>query len=764
MKFNYTFTQCADFLEAQTSSKSELVLQHVLYDSRKIHAPESALFFALPGKNRSGVDFVIDAYDKGVRCFVVPINKQLPILKEAHFLQVENVLTSLQLFAQKHREQFSYPVIAITGSLGKTTFKEWAYHCLKNHFSIVRSPKSFNSQLGVALSLLEMNDSHNLAIIEAGISQKGEMEVLEKMIQPNVGIFTTFSSAHRSNFSDSIEHLEEKLRLFSNSKIVFLPKESFEHLSAFPANFSFTKSINNVSETANFPAYCNEMFGTLKALALFFGIEEKEVDESLKTLPMLALRLETMEGINNNIIINDSYNLDKDALREALYFQQKTAINRKKVVVLGIDTSLDFNRSEIDEVLAHFEINQLFVLGENESIPWNEISDSVVLVKAHRSLHFERKITAGKAKKHHTFVEINLSAIEKNLRFYQNHLPVGVKRLCMVKADAYGTGAIRTSQFLQTIGIDYLGVAFADEGIQLRKAGIHLPILVMNSQIEDAISIIEFGLEPAIYSFNQLEHFTKVLISEGKENYPIHLKFDTGMHRLGFDFSEKEAVLQYLLSQPELKLQGVYSHLSDADNFSSKEFTINQLNQFDHLVNYYKSNINDSFLAHILNSEGALNFPENCYDMIRIGISMYGYTENEALKNQLQESISWQASVSQVKKINKGDFIGYSCSFKAEEEMQIAIISVGYADGFRRNLSNGIAKVFIQNTACEVVGRVCMDMIMVNVTGISVSEGESVEIIGKNQSMQALAKQMQTIPYEVLTGMSSRMARVYVEE
>lgn len=735
-------------------------INQVYYDSRKILVAQGALFFALEGPARSGSAYIEDAYQKGVRSFVVCSDATLPIHADAVYLQVADTLEALQQLAKHHRAQFSYPVVAITGSVGKTTFKEWASHCLADRFQVVRSPKSYNSQLGVALSLLEMHHQASIALIEAGISKPGEMQKLAEMIQPDFGVFTAFGTAHRENFTDKEAHLFEKLSLFSQCKLVFVPQEFETFSERLPSNFQLCKPQVDAALSHGFQS----MQGVLRSFLAFLQYPTDQINTKLAHLPHLALRMEVFDGINNNIVINDTYNLDQNALTEALMHQQQLAGNRKRIVVIGLSNTRKHEQESIAKTIETFHPDEVHFIDQGKSIPWNAYHDAVVLVKAHRDRAFEQEVAKGRKLTHRTFVEINLSAIKHNVAFYQSRLPKSVQILAMVKAASYGAGAEKVATVLEQSGISYFGVAFADEGIELRNSGIRSTIVVMNPDPEHSDSIIDNQLEPAIYSFEQLDEFITTLIHRQVTNYPIHLKFDTGMHRLGFDPSDKERVLAIIHAQPEVRIQGIYSHLADADNPNQQDFTLKQLSVFDEIVSYFRAHYAGEFLAHVLNSEGALRYASQHYDMVRLGISMYGYTENLTIRPHLQASVSWYSAVSQIKKIPKDDSVGYGCTYQARDDMNIAIVPVGYADGFRRSLSNGVGSVYIHGKRCAVVGRVCMDMIMVDVTGLAIQPNDRVEIIGENQSMEAFAQSMNTIPYEVMTSLSKRMQRLYIEE
>jgi Alr-MurF fusion protein len=755
LKLNYNVETCSSCFGVSAVGPQDRVVSHVVYDTRKIQSTEGALFFALEGAFRSGNDFVSIAYKEGIRAFVVPGSFDGKLPEDATVWKVENPLLALQNLALFHRNRFKGKVLAVTGSVGKTTFKEWLFHALQHKINIIRSPKSFNSQLGVALSLLELEDYAQLAIIEAGISEAGEMERLERIIRPDYGVLTALGSAHLENFKNEEELKAEKLKLFTNCDEVFISNT----VSVSETSWIKCPSYNS----ARFPSGYSDLLGILKAVVHFLS-PEVDFERAIEQLPTLALRMEVFEGINGNIVINDTYNLDKDALTEALHVQQNQDPDRKRIVVLGLAEENVGLENELKEIVAQFKVDQLYLVKPGDEIPWNEIENAVVLVKAHRKRHFEKEVVKGKARRHLTYIEVNLSALKHNLQVYKSRLPKNVKLLSMVKADAYGTGAVRVAKYLDQNGIDYLGVAFVDEGVELRQNGVQLPIVIMNPDVENADLYVHHKLEPAIYSFEQLDRFVSGLISLEVEQFPVHLKFDTGMHRLGFQPSEKEELLSVIKSQPEIRIQGIYSHLADADNPAVVSFTEFQLEQFREIVNFFRENTVDPIIAHVLNSEGALRFTHKAYDMVRIGISMYGYTENRELASLLKPAISWYSRVSQIKTVPAGDSVGYGRTFIAGHEMKIAIVPVGYADGFHRNLSNGNGSVFIAGKECKVVGRVCMDMIMVDITGLDVKYEDPVEIIGENQTMQALAKKMDTIPYEVLTGLSKRMQRIYINE
>jgi len=742
---------------------SNIRIESVVFDTRKIINGENSLFFALKGEFRDGHDYIEEAYNKGVRTFVVSKSHDSG-LKNATFIVVENTLKSLQALAKNHREKFHYPIIAITGSAGKTITKEWLSQLLSVKYKVIRSPKSYNSQLGVALSLLELNESADLAIIEAGVSKPGEMDLLEEMIQPAIGILTSIGSAHQGNFESRDHQLVEKLKLFKNALKVFI-HDSIEIKEPIDIYQKVeTNSYSSYLEKMNFDDEISRNNASLViACAQELELSDSEITNQLQELDRIALRLETFDGINNSIIINDTYNLDLDAFRSSLEYQLSIAKGKDRVAIVGTneDTSkIEVLLSEFEPITIHFVDNA----GPNSIEKETEsFENAVVLVKGNRSMHMERYALRLRAKKHKTYVEIDLNAIKNNLSYFKKQLPEKTKILAMVKASSYGSGIEQIGQFLERTGVEYLGVAYADEGIELRGAGVKSPILVMNSEESGFEDCIKKNLEPCIYSTNQLDKFVKQLIYEGKTNYPVHIKIETGMNRLGFKLDELGSLIEMLNSQPEVKIQSVYSHLANSDDLSS-DFIHQQVQLFRKAIDFISQRINYSFDCHILNSEGILNYPDYHFDMVRLGIGMYGYSSSENHSSQLNPAVKWFSSVSQIKRVEAGESIGYNRQGIANSAMNIAIIPVGYADGFRRSLSNGKGGVYIQNQFCPVIGNVCMDMIMVQVGDLKISEGESVEILGENQTVLDLANTMETIPYEVLTGISKRVHRVYLED
>lgn len=765
MKLNLSSNEFAQRIEASVSgAEGDFTIHSVAYDSRKILDPENTAFFALSGEFRDGHQYLQDAYRKGIRLFVISRPVEITLFPEARFFATDSGLKALQRLAQKHRKQFNYPVIGITGSVGKTIVKEWLYHLLSDNFRIVRSPKSYNSKLGVALSLLEMNEDHNLALIEAGISQANEMHVLERMITPDIGVFTAFASAHSQHFASREEHLLEKEKLFIHCKKVFVgssisPNSIKNCVKAFSEQFSALLDFSPFQDQASL-----QNLSLALAVSRYLGLTDEQLLPRIKTLPRLALRMETFDGINDNLVINDAYNVDLDALTQSLEYQLGLAGNRLRTAIIGVDGLNEQQVQKIKHKLKPYNLYQCYFVSDNETPPIDQINHQVVLIKGTRASQIQRIARLFQLKKHKTRVEINLSAIKNNLLYFRGLLHPECKVLVMVKASSYGSGAEKMAEFLEKNGVHYLGVAYADEGIELRKHGITIPILVMNAEEDSFEDLIQYNLEPAIYSFSMLEEFTRALIDLGLEHYPVHLKFDTGMRRLGFEPGESNKVIDMVLAQPEIRVKSVYSHLADSDNLRDKEFTEHQIGLFRKLCANIEQRLSYPFMKHILNSEGIQRFPEAQFDMVRIGIGLYGISVNKEVEKEVQKAIAWKSMISQVKAIEPGESVGYSRTFIAWKPMRIAVVPVGYADGFRRSLSGGRGGMIIREQYCPVVGNVCMDMCMLDVSAIDCREGDDVEIIGPKQSIETLAEQIGTIPYEILTSLSKRLQRVYLEE
>lgn len=739
----------------------------VLIDTRKIIDSATSVFFALKGEFRDGHQFIESAIEKGIKYFVVSELPQGQLLESATFIEVADTTQALQDLAAFHRQKFTYPVIAITGSAGKTTVKEWLYHLLADSKKIIRSPKSYNSQIGVPLSLLELHENADLALIEVGISRPGEMRKLEPIVKPSFGIFTSFGRAHEENFISNSLHLEEKLTLFKNCGYTIFPESialSKVQILSIHGEKTMQSGYKKMLPHCPFQDKISLQNATLAIAAAAHIIGEKNIQVSrIESLPRLALRMELFEGIHGNTIINDTYNLDLDALKHSLEYQLTIAENRPRVVIIGLDEDNFFKKSEIEKIVQSYHTDKYFLVSEKDEIPVN-FKNSIVLLKGTRNMNMQRYVKVFRLKSHKTLVEFDLTNLKENLSVFKNSLNPGVKLLAMVKAQSYGSGVEKMASFLSNQGIDYFGVAYADEGVELRNEGITAPILVMNAEEEGFENCIQHHLEPAIFSFRQLENFIKELIISGVSNFPVHIKIDTGMKRLGFELDQLQQLADILKSQPEIRIKSLYTHLAESDNLRDSRFTNLQISRFNQAYEFLSKSLNYPIFRHVLNSEGISNYQEVQYEMVRLGIGMYGISSNPQIKRKLKPVLSWVSVISQVKTIQKGESVGYNRTFVAKEPGKIAVIPVGYADGFRRSLSNGKGGVFIKGQFCPTLGRVCMDMIMVDVTGLAVQEGDRVEIIGEHQPIEKLAQLMETIPYEVMTGISKRVHRVYLED
>lgn len=732
------------------------MIRDIVYDSRKVISTPGLVFFALQGPFRNGQAFISDAYEKGVRIFVV---EQLPtqMWEDASFILVENGLRSLQKLAAAYRKTLSYPLVAITGSLGKTTVKEWMYHLLSGKLQVNRSPKSYNSQLGVALSILQLPVLADLGMIEVAVTKPGEMAALRDMLAPNAGILTNILPSHAREFTSVEAYAQELTSLFSDCEWVIAPDDTQFEMNV--QNFFFlSKKFTEIE--SHIPVLDKNNHQNAR-LAIYGAEKFTRVDpQRVKTLPHLAMRLETFEGINGSLIINDTYTMDVEAFKSSLSYQLAICQGKKRMALIGLSPENKELKMKLNDLCLEFDVNEIHFFEQDEEVQI-DFSNAVVLVKGARFM--QRIANRLKRKQHKTQLNYHLSALKHNLNQYKSTLNPNTKLLAMVKAQSYGAGLTTLANYLEKQGVDYFGVAYADEGVELRQAGIKLPILVMNTEEEGMESCVEYQLEPAIYDFAQLDELIKLLIAQEKTAFPIHIKLDTGMKRLGFHPSEVQQLMEILSAQPEVRVKSVYSHLADADNIKS-DFTTQQIDLFTMLSEQMEKALNYSFLKHLLNSEGIANFPTAQFDMVRLGIGLFGLSANKEFAQRLKPVIEWTSSISQMKWVQKGESIGYGQSFVAPKNMLIGTIPIGYADGFKRSLSNGKGCVYIQGVSCSVVGRVCMDMIMVDLGTLNVDAKTSVEIIGEHQSLSDFAKACDTIGYEILTSISPRVHRIYSEE
>lgn len=841
---NYTIKKIKEIIQADAVAMpdEDCTIKHLLIDSRKILFPKESVFFALPGSRLDGHSFMDDAYKKGVRNFIVSKNIDFTDYKRANILWVENTNKALQKLATFHRKQFQFPIIGITGSNGKTIVKEWLYQLLQEDYNIVRSPKSYNSQIGVPLSIWQIESDHNLGIFEAGISESGEMEKLEMMIKPNIGIFTSIGDAHNEGFLNIQHKIREKLRLFINSEIIIYCKDYPDLNQAVASVASQLNRGNGETETQKFRTFTwsistdadirvvkyekDERNTTIEidykdesyrykipfndkasvensihciATMIYLKIEPKKIQQKILELTGISMRLELKNGINNCTIINDSYNSDINSLKIAIDFLMQQGNRKRKTLILS--DILQSGKNEIDlyneiaSIIEHKKINRVLAVGtalkrqqkklediENLEVEFfastqelmNEIEletyrDEDILIKGARQFKFERIGRMLEQKAHDTVLEVNLAAIKNNLKKFQSYLKPETKMMVMVKAFAYGTGSFEIANLLQFNKVDYLGVAYTDEGVELRKAGITLPIMVMNADKVNFENIINYDLEPEIYSIHQLKEFLKVqrnLNLEGKPDlYPIHIELETGMNRLGFDEADLKALITTIKESEQVKIVSVFSHLVASEDATLNDFTQSQIEKFERMCRIISEQINYPFLKHILNSAGIIHHPQAHFDMVRLGLGIYGVDGSNTIQNDLESVGTLKTTISQIKKINKGDTIGYGRVGKADTDKTIATVSIGYADGYDRRFSNGRGVMKINGKLAKVIGNVCMDMTMLDITDIEdVKEGDTAIIFDKENPIQEVCKSIDKIPYEMLTSISPRVKRIYFDE
>jgi len=757
LKLEYAYNDLS-LLLANSTSKNNSIISSIAFDTRRIYNGEGVLFFALKGNFRDGHDFLKAAHDKGVRHFVVQQAGVTSNLIGANEIVVKNSLGALVDLAKHHRSRFNCPIIAITGSNGKTTVKEWLTILLGKQFNVARSPKSYNSKLGVALSLFELNNDSEIAIIEVGISNHKEMKELRELIKPSHGILTSFGSAHRELFDSPEEHLKAKLELFIDVNSFIFPEHVLEKEPSNGRSISENEFID-LLEAFPFNDRINRHNARLTiAMATIFRLETDTIRAGVKELSPLALRMESYEGKNGNTIINDTYNLDHESLRHSLQYQLANCQGKERIVIIGLTSENKDEEKKINTIANEFSPSKILFHYPEDSHKY-DFQNASILIKGKRESRMEIVAREFKRNNHQTYLEIDLKSIRHNISYYKTLIDPSTKLLCMVKASSYGSDSKTMGKFLEGMGVDYFGVAYADEGIELREKGIRTPILVMNCEERSFSQCIDFDLEPAIYSLRQLDSFIKELINRSIVNYPIHVKLETGMNRLGFNENDIPGLVDLIKGQPEIIVKSVYSHLAEAD-IQESDFTTLQISEFDRLSNLIEDKLSYSFLRHLLNSEGIQNYPKAQYDMVRLGIGMYGVSDNKSLR----PAISWISSISQIKKVRKNSSVGYGRSFIAPKDITVAIIPVGYADGLRRSLGNGKGGVYIGGAYCKIIGTVCMDMIMVDVSEASAKEGDLVEIIGKQQSMKDFALNSSTIQYEIMTGFSKRVHRVYTDQ
>lgn len=790
------------------------LIDNVSIDSRSLQNNSGTLFFALNGQNRDGHLYINELINKGVLNFVVthiPVDTK----GKANFYVVENTLDALQDFAIYYRQLFSFPVIAVTGSNGKTIVKEWLNYLLSPDYTIIRSPRSYNSQVGVALSVIGINQKHNLGIFEAGISLPGEMEKLEPIIRPDIGVLTNIGTAHDEGFSSREEKIKEKLKLFSRVKTLIYQKDdavskllnpniktfTWDYSEGADVTIGKSQSLGRTTLNVNHNATSFEaeipftddasVENAINSMMVLLNLDysHEVIKERLAGLYPVELRLQVKNGINGCTLIDDSFSADYQSLKIALDFLEQHKTHTKKTVILSDVFQSGFETEElyakVAKLLSGHNISQVIGIGETISreladfpnfFPYNttqeflthykasSFENETVLIKGARSFRFDEIVVFLEEKTHETVLEINLNAIVHNLNFYKGRLKPETKIMVMVKAFGYGSGSYEIAKALSHQKVDYLGVAFADEGIALRNAGITTPIIVMNPERSAFAAMAAYNLEPEIYSAKELRTFIAVAQQKNLSNYPIHIKLDTGMHRLGFMENQLDELIDLLRNNNLVSVKSIFSHLSSSDVPEYRDFTLAQINNFERWSAKLISELEIDPIRHILNTSGIYNFPEAQYNMVRLGIGLYGVGNDKTESQQLETVGTLKTVILQIKDIEPGESIGYSRRFIATENIRIATLPIGYADGIPRAWGNQKGYVSINGKKAQITGTISMDMMMVNVTGIDCKEGDRAVIFGKSPSVVEMAEVLGTIPYEILTSISQRVKRVFYKE
>jgi Alr-MurF fusion protein len=815
--------------------QDDSVVTELAIDSRAIEYPGQTLFIALKSPLRDGHDFIGDAWEKGVRNFLLSHKTDTSHLIESNILLVDDTLVSLQNIASAHRKNFNIPVIGITGSNGKTVVKEWLAQLLEHQINLVRSPKSYNSQIGVPLSVWLMKQEHELAIFEAGISQAGEMEKLEPIIQPTIGIFTTLGAAHSEGFLSQAQKMDEKLLLFRQVKQLIycidneliherITRFANQHPGTYGAGkpqlftWSFKKDatlsvmkVTAVSGKTTIRArYKEEQIGISIPFTddasienaihcwcalLLLKVPNDTIKAGMELLQQVSMRLEMRHGINDCTVINDAYNSDLTSLQLALnYLGQQRQHQRHTVIMSDIlqpgkrdaelyeEVATYISRRNIQRFIGvgpalyrnkdlfkkHKQLKSYFYKSTEHLLKNFHLltfEKEAILLKGARIYEFEKIGLLLEQKVHQTIMSVDLSALKHNLDVFRSILKPRVKTMAMVKAFAYGSGSYEIANLLQYAGVDYLAVAYTDEGIALRKAGIKVPIMVMSPDMSSFDRMIAWKLEPEIYNFRSLDAFTAIARTLRVSGYRIHIKLDTGMHRLGFNPGDMETLTQQIAATPEIAIASIFSHLAASDDASEDKFTAAQATQFESMSNVIAASLSYKPLRHLCNSAGIARHSELQYDMVRLGLGLYGVDGSSTLQNKLKQISTLRTSIAQIREIPAGDNIGYGHRTLSTRNMRIATVCIGYADGYPRSLGNGKAYMLVNGQEAPTVGSICMDMCMLDITDIAdVAEGDDAIVFGPGLAVTELARRAGTISYEIMTGISQRVKRVYMNE
>ncbi len=828
---NYSITEIANVLEVTGGQiiDEDAIVSQLLTDSRSLTAPEETIFFALRTANDDGHNYIPDLFDKGVRNFVVASDYYaLPECTGANYLAVESPLDALQALATFHRRRFrELPVIGITGSRGKTTVKEWLYQLLKDDYRIVRSPRSYNSQIGVPLSLWDIDNNTDLAIIEAGISTTGEMDNLQAMIRPTIGIITNLGSEHNDGFSSMEQKAQEKAKILFNCEcIVYCADDPLVTHTIAPlvesdvalgmswsrnhcdaplqvdgadrdersTTLHYTYNDEPGSVTIPFTADRDlDNAITCLAVLLHLGIGSDAIAERMAALTPVGTRLNVIEGVNNCTVIVDSYTSDYNSLTPALNFMTRRAGNRPSTVILSDLGTESYSGDElyirVSELLKTKRVNRLIGIGKEmcryrqyfEGMPMarffhdtqefindvakGDFEDETVLIKGDPSYGFSQIIDLLEAKQHITVMEVDLNALAHNFKFFKSLIKPGTKTIGMVKASGYGAGSYEIAKTLQDCGCDYLAVAVHDEGVDLRKASITMPIIVLNPNGVNYKAMFQYKLEPELYNLDMGRELIKEGRKYGVKDFPVHIKIDSGMHRLGFTREQLPALIEMLRQQDVIKPASVFTHLAVADEPDQDAYTQAQFEYYDECSHELQQAFDHQILRHVLNTSGIVRFPERQYDMVRIGIGLYGIrTLFDGSEDVLKPVSALRSIIISIKEWPAGTTIGYGRHGLLERDSRIATVNIGYADGFDRHFGNGRVSMWVGGKLCPTVGNVCMDAVMIDVTDVPCKVGDTVEIFGEHVPVEQLSEARGTIPYEILTSVSPRVKRVYYRE
>lgn len=806
-----TFSQLTAITSGTTLQVSiDRPVDDLVLDSRKAIVKEGSLFFAIKGKHHNGHIYIDTLYESGIRQFVVEENVDVNKFGDANFIRVTSAIDALQKIAAYHRSKFSIPVIGITGSNGKTIVKEWLDQLLSKQKTVVKNPGSYNSQIGVPLSVWQMQPYHTLGIFEAGISQPGEMEILEQIIKPTIGVFTTLGTAHDENFQSVTQKIDEKLKLFRHVNVLICCADQtnvYTHVQAsgipilswgFSGSADITIERRNeqyqvtwknqsfaISLPFSDPASVENAFHCLTIL-LYLSTDITTIQSGISSLRSVPMRLELKEGVNQNQIIDDAYNNDLGGLKISLDLLTGQNQKTKKTLILSDILQSGMSENELTDRVAQLvnasHVTRFIGIGkvwlknekkikaeayfypstENflEAFRADSFSNEVILVKGARSFGFERIVKRLERKVHGTVMEVDLTALVHNLNYFKSKLKPGTRLMVMVKALAYGSGSIEVANLLQYHKVDYLGVAYADEGVELRKNNIRTPIMVMNPTEEGFYAMLNFNLEPELYSFSVLRAF--ILFLNGR-TWKIHLKIDTGMNRLGFEEDEVLELINVLTQHPNIQVASIFTHLSGSDEAALDDFSRAQVKSFMQEAEKISAALGYSPLLHVLNTPGILRFPEYQLDMVRLGIGLYG-VDPTTRQHTLKPVNALKTLISQIRTVKAGETVGYGRRGKADKDLKIGTIAIGYADGYSRAFSRGVGEVLVRGKRASVIGNVCMDMTMIDLTNIDATEGDEVIIFGEALTVDELAAKINTIPYEILTSTSERVRRIFVTE